>query len=168
MKRNFTCSWHDCRRSFGKAEHLQRHERSRKHPGLSFESIAKTADFDATDTGDARHECPVCQKRFTRRYKLPCVTVMTRLTDSGCQRRNDKTCCPPWRGFHSDQESAEGVMVCERPLTRQLSHSLLANHVSLPNFVVTDSLVQHVEDVCIQAGHVLIEQQTAQLQFPLH
>lgn len=120
----------------------------------------------ATDTGDARHECPVCQKCFTRRYKRPCVIVMTRLTDGGCQRRNDKTCCSPWRGFHSDQESPEGVMVCERPLTRQLSHSLLANHVSLPNFVVTDSLVQHVEDVCIQAGHVLIEQGTAQLQFP--
>ncbi|KAL2835334.1 fungal-specific transcription factor domain-containing protein [Aspergillus pseudoustus] len=50
--RKFICSWPECRRSFGKAEHLQRHQRAH--------------------TGDARHECPVCQKRFIRR------DVMTR------------------------------------------------------------------------------------------
>ncbi|CEL02560.1 hypothetical protein ASPCAL03728 [Aspergillus calidoustus] len=52
FKRKFVCSWPECRRSFGKAEHLQRHQRGH--------------------TGDARHECPICQKRFIRR------DVMTR------------------------------------------------------------------------------------------
>lgn len=29
-KRTFVCSWSECQRVFGKLEHLQRHERSRK------------------------------------------------------------------------------------------------------------------------------------------
>ncbi|KFZ03327.1 hypothetical protein V502_11042 [Pseudogymnoascus sp. VKM F-4520 (FW-2644)] len=42
----FTCSWNDCRRVFGKLEHLQRHQRSH--------------------AGDVRYECPICKKRFVR------------------------------------------------------------------------------------------------------
>ncbi|OBT68700.1 hypothetical protein VE03_01824 [Pseudogymnoascus sp. 23342-1-I1] len=52
--RSFTCSWNDCRRVFGKLEHLQRHQRSH--------------------AGDVRYECPICKKRFVR------SDVMTRHT----------------------------------------------------------------------------------------
>ncbi|KFY26674.1 hypothetical protein V493_03945 [Pseudogymnoascus sp. VKM F-4281 (FW-2241)] len=45
-KQSFTCSWSDCRRVFGKFEHLQRHQRSH--------------------AGDVRYECPICKKRFVR------------------------------------------------------------------------------------------------------
>jgi hypothetical protein len=32
-KQSFTCSWNECRRVFGKLEHLQRHQRSRRFSG---------------------------------------------------------------------------------------------------------------------------------------
>ncbi|KAL1962696.1 hypothetical protein VTN77DRAFT_9240 [Rasamsonia byssochlamydoides] len=51
-ERTLVCSWPECRRAFGKFEHLQRHERSH--------------------AGDVRYECPTCRKRFVRR------DVMTR------------------------------------------------------------------------------------------
>ncbi|KFY16961.1 hypothetical protein V492_00970 [Pseudogymnoascus sp. VKM F-4246] len=43
---SFTCTWNECRRVFGKLEHLQRHQRSH--------------------AGDVRYECPICKKRFVR------------------------------------------------------------------------------------------------------
>ncbi|BCS28427.1 uncharacterized protein APUU_61475A [Aspergillus puulaauensis] len=118
MKRNFTCSWHDCRRSFGKAEHLQRHERSH--------------------TGDARHECPVCQKRFTRRdvmtrhaalhgeasnptrkaRKVSCKSCVA--SKLRCDGQPGTTCR---RCLHSDRSCSYRTGDCTTPIPLTLSQS---------------------------------------------
>lgn len=53
-EKTFICSWAECRRAFGKLEHLQRHERSRRldqclqYPEVTDEDIQMLAMFDTS------------------------------------------------------------------------------------------------------------------------